>query len=153
MIRSLTLALLVSSAVAVGAAYAQDMISGEDAISARQSIMKSFGASAKVGGGMMKGEIPYNPAVGAMVIATINAGAHSVGHFFPEDSKTGGDTEASPKIWEDMAGFNAKIEELQSSTEMAMASPPADLDAFKAAFGDIAKNCKSCHEDYKLDKN
>jgi len=153
MIRSLTLALLVSSGLAAGAAYAQDMMSGEDAIAVRQSIMKSFGASAKVGGGMMKGEIAYNPAVGAMVIATLNAGAHSFGHYFPEDSQSGGDTEASPKIWEDMEGFHAKIEEMQSATEMAMASQPADLDAFKAAFGDIAQNCKSCHEDYRVEKN
>ncbi|WP_026381194.1 c-type cytochrome [Afifella pfennigii] len=153
MFRSLTLALLVSSAVAAGVAYAQGPIAGEGAIQSRQAIMKSYGAAAKVGGGMAKGEIPYNPAVGMLVLATLNAGANSVGHFFPEDSQTGGDTEAAPKIWQDMQGFNEKIDELQGATEMALASQPADLDTFKAAFGDVAQNCKSCHEDYRIEKN
>ncbi|MDQ0324594.1 cytochrome c556 [Rhodopseudomonas julia] len=158
MLRSISLAVagaLTAVSVVGFAAHAQDAMSGaasDDPIQSRQAIMESFGASAKVGGGMIKGEIPYNPAVGQLVLATLDAGAHTFGHYFPEGSDTG-DTEASPKIWQDMDGFHAKIGDLQQATAAAVKAKPQDLDAFKATFGKVAKNCKSCHEDYRVKKD
>ena len=59
----------------------------------------------------------------------------------------------SPKIWQDMAGFEAKLAQFQKDTDAAAAAKPADLDAFKAVVGPVLKNCKGCHEDYRVKKN
>ncbi|WP_128292538.1 c-type cytochrome [Afifella aestuarii] len=157
MLRSISIALALTGASIVAfAAHAQDATPSaggtDNPVQSRQAIMESFGASAKVGGGMIKGEIPYNPAVGQLVLATLDAGAHTFAHYFPEGSDTG-DTEASPKIWQDMEGFHAKIDDLQEATTAAVKAKPQDLDAFKQTFGKVAKNCKSCHEDYRVKKD
>jgi cytochrome c556 len=127
----------------------------EDPIAVRKAVMQSVGAAAGLGGGMMKGEIAYNPAAGKAVIATMNAAAASFGSFFPAGSDKG-DTTASPKIWEDAAGYQAALAKFSETTGAAMAASgkagPADLDAFKAAMGPVFGNCKSCHEAFRVKK-
>ncbi len=127
----------------------------DDPLASRQAIMKAVGASAGLTGGMMKGAIPYNPAAGKAAIASMNAAAVTFGDYFPEGSNTG-DTTASPKIWEDAAGFQAALTKFSDATGAAMAAAgkdgPADLDAFKAAMGPVMGNCKSCHEGFRVKK-
>ncbi len=148
MIRRIAISLSVIAGCMSAAAFAAD-----DPITARKDLMKSMGAAAGVGGGMIKGEIPFDPKVANLVLATANAVSHSFGNFFPEGSDSGMDTTASPKIWEDMGGFSGRIAELQADTQAAFDAKPADLEAFKAAFGSIAENCKGCHENYRVKKN
>ena len=85
----------------------------------------------------------------------MNAAAVTFGDYFPEGSNTG-DTTASPKIWEDAAGFQAALTKFSDATGAAMAAAgkdgPADLDAFKAAMGPVMGNCKSCHEGFRVKK-
>ncbi|HMB48601.1 MAG TPA: cytochrome c [Afifellaceae bacterium] len=125
----------------------------EDPIVTRKAIMQSVGAAAGAGGGMLKGEIPFNPAVATLSLRTMRAAAHSYGSFFPEGSDTGMETTASPKIWEDMAGFSEKLAKFQADADAAVEAKPADLESFKTAFGSVAQNCKGCHEAYRVKKN
>ncbi len=124
----------------------------DDAIADRRAIMSSVGAAAGLGGGMMKGEIAYNPAAGKAVIATMRAASVTFGDFFPEGSEAG-DTKAKADIWSNAAGFAAEIDKWTAATEAAVAASgkpgPADLDAFKAAMGPVFGTCKSCHEGYR----
>lgn len=124
-----------------------------DPIETRQTIMQSVGAAAKVSGGMAKGEIAFNPDVAMAALATFAAAGHSFPAFFPDGSETGSDTEAKATIWEDMAGFVAASTKFADDAGAAIAAKPADLDAFRAAFGGVAENCKSCHEDYRISRN
>ncbi len=123
-----------------------------DPIATRQAIMTSSGAAAGLGVGMMKGDIAYSPAAGKSAIATLRAVSLAYGSFFPEGSDQG-KTNASPKIWEDPDGFAAKLAKFAASTEAAVKASgkdgPADVEAFKAAFGPVLSNCKSCHETYR----
>ena len=128
-------------------------IAAEDPIVKRKAIMKSVGAAAGTGGGMLKGEIPFDPTVATLVLRTMNAASYSFVDYFPEDSKTGMETEASPKIWEDMAGFSERVAKFRSDTNAAVASKPGDIAAFKTAFGSAVQNCKGCHENYRVKKN
>src|SRR3954453_6740808 len=51
--------------------------------------------------------------------------------YFPETSKTGGETTASPKIWENQDDFRAKFDAWAKDIEKAKAETK-DLDTFKA---------------------
>ena len=55
---------------------------------------------------MLKGEAPYDNAVVQKSLATIADGSKKLPVLFPDTSKTGGDTAALPKIWEDKAAFD-----------------------------------------------
>lgn len=144
-------------AAALAAAALSPAPAAEDPILARQKLMKANGAAAAVGAAMMKGEKPFDPVAAIAVLRTADAVAYSFGDYFPAGSETGGETRASPKIWQDMEGFNAKLAEFRKDTEAAVAGLPAEPagygeDAFKAAFAAVAENCKSCHETYRLEK-
>ena len=67
--------------------------------------------------------------------------------------KTGGDTEAAPAIWEKPAEFEAALVKYQDDTQAAIDAAPQDVDAFKQAFGQVAQDCKGCHEDFRIDKD
>jgi cytochrome c556 len=124
----------------------------EDPIKTRKWLMDANGAAAGAGGGMLKGEIPFSEAIAKSVFQTMHAVAYSYGDYFPAGSDTG-DTKASPKIWEDAAGFGAALAKFQQDTDAAIAAKPADLEAFKVAFGQVAGNCKACHDAFRLPSN
>ncbi|WP_346898556.1 cytochrome c [uncultured Roseibium sp.] len=130
-------------------------MAADDPIAVRKHIMDSVGAAAGLSGGMMKGQIPYSPAAGKSATASMMAAASSFGAFFPEGTDTG-DTTASPKIWEDAAGFQKALDKFAADAGAAMAASgkdgPADLESFKAAMGPVFQNCKSCHEAYRIKK-
>ncbi|GGB50488.1 cytochrome C556 [Roseibium aquae] len=144
---------LVAGAVVLGGPVVSVQAAG-DPIAVRKAVMQSVGAAAGLGGGMMKGEIAYTPAAGKAAIASMNAAALSYGDFFPEGSESGGDTTAAAAIWEDRAGFAQELAKFASATGGAMQASgkdgPADLDAFKAAFGPVLQTCKSCHEGFRV---
>jgi cytochrome c556 len=146
--RRLIVGLAALSVVAVTAgAYAT-----QDPIMTRKAIMDANGAAAGTGGAMLKGEIPFHPGVAKGVFVTMRAVAYSYGDYFPAGSDQG-DTKASPKIWEDMAGFNAALQKFQQDVDAALAANPQDIEAFKTAFGQVGSNCKACHDAYRLPSN
>jgi cytochrome c556 len=134
----------LSVAVVAAGAYAV-----EDPIFTRKSLMDANGAAAGAASAMVKEEVPFHPGVAKSVFQTMHAVAYSYGDYFPEGSSTG-DTKASPKIWEDPDGFAAALLKFQQDTDAAIAAEPQDLEAFKAAFGQVAGNCKACHDAYRL---
>lgn len=150
MLRSLTV-IALALGVSAAAVHAQTG-NAEDPITKRRALMRANGAAAGLGGAMIKGEAPFSPAAANAVLANFRAVGHTFGDYFPEGSQTG-DTEASPRIWEDMAGFQAQLAEFRADAEQAFAAKPQDLEAFRAAFGAVAENCRSCHEKYRIEKN
>lgn len=119
----------------------------------RQELMKSVGASVKAGAGMVKGQVPFDAAVAQESLSKIHMAAVEFGEQFPAGSESGDETEASPKIWEDAAGWSEAVAKFEAETKAAADSAPTDLDAFKVAFGQVTGNCKGCHEDYRIKKN
>ena len=137
------------------AAMAAPALATDDAIMTRKSFMWSNGASAGLAVGMMKNEIEYSPAAGNAVLKSFMATSLAFGDYFP-DGTDQGDTRASPKIWEDRAGFDAALAEFQeasaSGAQAGGREGPADLAAFQAAVGPILNTCNSCHEEYQLSR-
>ena len=145
MIRSM-FAVASIAAVALGVSVA---VAQQDVIKERKDIMKANGDQAKIGAGMAKGEQPFDLAAAQKVFATYTDAASKMPNLFPDNSKTGEDTAALPKIWEDMADFKARFAKFGDDAKAAQSSVK-DLDSFKAAFGDIGKNdCGGCHQLYR----
>lgn len=144
------LKIIMAAAVLLGSAGVGH--SADDPIAVRKAIMKNVGAATGAGGAMAKGEAEFNAVTAALVLRTMNTAALGFGELFPEGSETGGESTASPKIWEDRAGFNAALAKFAADTAAGIAAKPADLDAFRAAFGAAASNCGACHKAYRVKK-
>ncbi|MCX7325541.1 MAG: cytochrome c [Hyphomicrobiales bacterium] len=125
--------------VAATAAFAQNA----DAIKQRREAMRAI---AQAGGDpfkMMRGELPFNMAPVQAVLKAIqdNAGKFKAG--FPDDSKTGA-TEATAKVWEARAEFNAIIDKWAADAKLTAAAI-TDEATFKVEYPKLASTCGSCH--------
>ncbi|WEZ84039.1 cytochrome c [Rhizobium sp. 32-5/1] len=118
----------------------------------RQEMMKKVGGAMGALAGIAKGEKPYDAAVVTASLTTMSETAKAFPDQFPAGSETGMDTEASPKIWENMEDFKAKALKLGADADAVLAAMPADQAAVGAALGTIGPNCGGCHEVYRLKK-
>ena len=126
---------------------------GDNPIEKRQQLMKENGKAAKAAVQMIKGQAPYDPATAEKVFNSMHDVAMKFGDYFPPDSKTGHKTEAAPAIWDKPDQFKAALVKFQTDTASAAAAKPQDLSSFKQQFGMVAQNCKSCHQDFRIEKD
>jgi cytochrome c556 len=118
-----------------------------DPIAARKALMKENGAQSKNAREMIEGKQPFELAKAQKVLTTFAAVHDKAKNLWPDTSKTG-DTASLPAIWENKADFEAKLAKLSADAKAAEAKVK-DLDSFKAAMGDIGKNCGGCHNTYR----
>lgn len=125
-----------------------------DPIADRQALMKSNGKAMGVLVPITKGEKPFDAAVVLDALQTLSDDAQKmdVAVLFPAGSDVGGDTTASPKIWEDPAAFQAAVDKFKADTAAALAAPPQDAAALGATVGAIGANCGGCHETFRVKK-
>jgi cytochrome c556 len=142
-----TVLAVATLAIGVAAVSAQS-----DPIAARKALMKENGNQAKVASAMVKGDAAFDLTKAKAVLASFQEAGEKAPALFPDNSKTGGETAALPKIWEDKADFNARLSKLASDSKAA-AGTVSDLDSFKAAMGTIGKQCGGCHELYRAKKS
>jgi len=141
--------------VAVGA-----LLFGVGAVMAQQNLVKQnqdiMKANAKNLGGvliaMVKGEKPYDQTAVAAALAQLDDTAKKLPTMFPDSIKglkAEGDYSSSPKVWEDKAGFQAKIDSFAKVVTEAKAKIK-DIDSLKAVAPGIGKECGGCHETYRV---
>ncbi len=131
----------------VGAVVAQ-----QDVVKSTQTIMKNTGKNAGAVGAMVKGEKPYDQATVDAAMVVIDETAKKLPTLFPasiKGLKAEGDYSASPKIWEDKAGFDAHIASFTKAVTDAKGKIK-DLDSLKATWPAIGKECGGCHETYRV---
>ena len=128
-------------------------IAGSDPIKARQHLMEETRDGAKVIGGMLKGEKPFDAEAAMAALNTWKKTATEAGDLFPEGSETGHDTEAKSTIWSDREGFDEKMAVFSTEVDAAIAANPESLDALKAAAGPVFKACKGCHDGHRVEKS
>ena len=124
----------------------------QDAIGQRKAVMKAVGSNIKTGADMVKGTIPYDAGKAGEAMGVVASGWEAFSKHFPKGSEAGGETTASPKIWESFADFDMKGKKLASDATAAQKAAADGENAFKAAFGEVAKNCKGCHDAYRVPK-
>ena len=143
--------------IAIAAALASFCVSVAYAgpIEDRQALMKGIAAATKSAAGYAKGETPFDAAKVKALLQVYVDGAAKLPTLFPDDSKTGGTdpTTASPKIWEDMAGFKSTENKYLADVKAAVAAAPADADALKAQIGVLGSDCGTCHQTYRVKKS
>ena len=135
--------------LSVGAVVAQQELANQT-----QTTMKATGRAMGSLAPMVKGEKPYDQAVVDTALTQLQDTAKKLPTMFPESIKglkVEGDYSSSPKIWEDKAGFAAKIDGFAKVVTEARAKIK-DLDSLKATFPAIGKECGACHETYRLKK-
>ncbi|QPC87173.1 cytochrome C556 [Mesorhizobium sp. NBSH29] len=120
----------------------------------RQAIMKANGKAMGTLSAIIKGEKPFDAALVLDTLKVLNDDAEKFDPavLFPVGSETGGDTTASPKIWEDMAGFQAAVDKFKADTAAAVAAAPQDVDGLKAVMDTVGSNCASCHQGFRVKK-
>ena len=142
--------------LALGLGLAMPLASAEDdPLTARRALMKEVaGKNAKLGDQLAKGEAPYDAAAAAKAMTAISEVPKKFAKLLPAgtDSDAVAKSEASPKIWSDMAGFQAAADKLASASNAAAQAASQGQPQFAAAFGEVFKACKGCHDAYRVKK-
>lgn len=144
--------LFVSTLACFGYVILSTNSASADAVKDRQEVMKGVGAATKATGAMVQGKSDYDGAKAAEAMNTIAAAPDKFVTLFPAGSKGDPDSEAADKIWDDTDGFKKVAASLKADATAAAGAAGKGLDDFKAAWGKMVKNCKICHETYRIKK-
>ncbi len=142
---------LFGTVLIVGASAGVALAQNLDTIKQRKELLKSMGKPTKAAGAMLKGEAPFDLAAVKAALKTYQEVAPKMPALFPDDSKTGGETEALPVIWEKKKDFEDRFAKLAADAKAADAAI-TDEASFKAKFPDVAGNCGGCHKIFREQK-
>ena len=130
---------------------ASGVFAAGDPIAERKEILKGFGDLTKPNGAALKGEAPFDLAKAQAALKAYSAGSKKLVTLFPDNSKTGGKTEALPSIWQNKAKFEGIYAKLDKDAAAALAAIK-DEASFKAEYPKVLGNCKACHDDFREKK-
>jgi len=129
--------------IAITAAVAQS-----DPIKTRKDLMDANDKNFRNIRAMVRGEAAYDQGKVTEAFAQFSDTAQKFGALFPEDSKTGQNTRATPKIWETRADFEAKLAAFGRVVNEHR-DKVKSLDDLKVALPAIDNACNDCHRDYR----
>lgn len=121
----------------------------EDAIKYRKAGMTMMAAHFGRVAAMANGRVPFDAKVAAenAEIATALSKLPYAGFMAGTDK---GDTKAKPEIWTDADKFRTAITRMQDEmVKLNAAAKGGNIDAIKAAAGEVGKACKGCHDDFR----
>lgn len=145
------LTLVACTAIAGISFTAPAMADADGEINYRKSVMKSVGGHMNAIVSIMKGQTGNASNLtahteGLAALSTIT------GSLFPAGSDFG-DTTALPAIWEKPAEFANALKMFQdAAANINAAAMSGDMAAVGAAFGEVGKSCKNCHENFREKK-
>jgi cytochrome c556 len=121
-------------------------------IKERKELYKAMGKATKEPGAMFKGEAEFDLAKVQAALKVIQEKAAVLPKLFPDDSKTGGETEALPKIWEDKTAFEGRFVKLGEAAKAAE-TKITDAEDFPDAWKELMGNCSGCHKIFRKPKS
>lgn len=122
-----------------------------EVIKGRKDALKAMGDATKQPGAMLKQEIPFELAKVQAALKVYQEKAAKLVDLFPDDSKTGGDTEALPVIWEKKQDVIDRYKKLEADAKAAE-SKITDEFSFMDEFPKVVGNCSSCHKVYRKEQ-
>lgn len=149
--KRIALAAAILAATAAVPASAQQGPKPEAEIRYRQSVMNVIGRAMGPMGAMAQGKVPFNAAVAQKNSALVETMLTLPWDSFGPGTDKGAPTKADLKVWKETAKFKQGSEGAQkAAASLAAAAKTGDEGKFKAAFGELGKSCKSCHDDFQL---
>ncbi|MDQ2090895.1 c-type cytochrome [Marimonas arenosa] len=118
------------------------------AVKARMALMGEIKEATGVIGGMVKGEIAFDPAKAAVARAALVRHASEITPAF-EAQETDPKSEARPEVWSDWAGFAARAEAMATAAEALDTGSP---EALADGLGALGQSCGGCHKLYRIEK-
>jgi cytochrome c556 len=142
----------IALALGAGVAWqASAQVKPETLVKQRQSAMTLQGKYFGPIGAMVQGKIPWDAAVVARNAGFLEALSKMPWDGFQASTADVKDTDAKPEIYKEADKFRSDSQKLETEmTKLAAAARSGDQNAVKAAFGEVGKACKSCHDDFRV---
>jgi len=136
-------AALVALAVGATVVWAQNL----EVIKQRREVMRAIAKASVVNFKMSKGETPFDLATVQSNLKTMQDQISKFKGLFPDDSKTGGDTDADASIWTARPDFNKAVDNYVAAARAA-ASAIKDAASLKTEYPKLVRDgCGGCHKD------
>lgn len=143
--------LLSGLILAASFAVAHDGASG--VVKQRMDTMGKIAAHLKSVNAMLRGTAELDTEAVQSAMDEISMFARHMPDMFPQGTDAA-PSEAGPKIWTDKADFDAKFANLATAARvMSDAAASGDKASMGHAFGSLAKTCKGCHADYRINRD
>jgi cytochrome c556 len=113
----------------------------------RQATMKQLGFAMRDAAPYANGKSAYDGQKVTEIMQALQASAKQLASLFPAGSDADPKTTADPKIWQNKADFDKRLEELVTAAAKASSAPTAD--EFKPLYATLGGDCKSCHDIYR----
>jgi cytochrome c556 len=142
-------ALLAGSVMAIAAPASAQFAKPEDALKYRQSVMFLQSQHAGRINAQFKAEKPNFQVIldNVAILDTVNKLFFDA---FPANSEMLANTRAKSEVWSNPAKFKELAEKLNADVaRLTAAARTSDLAATRAAFGDVGKTCKGCHDEFR----
>ena len=103
-------------------------------------------------GAMVQGKAPYDAKIVARNAGYLETLSAMPWDGFDASTESFKETRAKPELYKEKAKFDQMATDLQGAiAKLNAAAKGTDQNAVKAAFGDVGKACKSCHDAYRKD--
>jgi cytochrome c556 len=143
--------LLVASVVAIALPAQAQFAKPEDALKYRQSVMFLQSQHAGRINAQLKADKPNFQIIldNVAILDTVNKLFFDA---FPANSEMLANTRAKSEVWTNPSKFKQGAETLNTNVErLSAAARSNDLAATRAAFGEVGKTCKGCHDEFRRD--
>ena len=136
-----------------GAAFAGGHAGAPPEIAARNGLMSNYAYNLGILGDMAKGTTEYNAEIAAVAAANLAAVSGTDQSLLwtagTDNVAMEGKTRATPKIWEDTAGYEKATADLANAAKAMMDAAGTDLAALQGAMGAVGASCGACHKAYR----
>ena len=134
---------------ATAAAHAEEP---ENYIKYRQAMMSAIGGHTGAAGQIVRGKVSPEGAL-AMHADALAALTADISSLFPEGSDFG-ETRAKEEVWSDRAAFDKAAGDAKTATAaFAAAVAAGESEKIEAAYRDVGESCKSCHKQFRQEKD
>ncbi|QRM48031.1 cytochrome C556 [Rhizobium sp. BG6] len=145
---------IAAAVLVAGMGVSTVFAAGEGTHDARVAMMKKIGGATGSLASIAKGEKPYDAEAVKTALATISETAKAFpDQFKPGTENASADSEASPKIWENMDDFKARAQKLSTDADALVAQLPADAAGVGAGLKTLGASCGGCHQNYRVKKD